>query len=123
MIKKNKKTLLWTTAVMLLPVVVGLLLWNRMPEQLPVHWNAAGEVDGWGSRAMAVFFLPLFVLAIHWICFFATCADPKNKNVNGKPIKLVLWICPFISLLLCTCSVYYPIMPKSENKIKVRFIT
>ena len=102
MLKQNKVTLVITTLVLLIPVAVGLLLWNQLPESIPIHWNAAGEVDGWGSRTMAVFFLPLFVLAVHWICFFATCADPKNKNVNGKPIKLVLWICPFISLLLCT---------------------
>ena len=102
MLKQNKITLIITTLVLLLPVAVGLLLWNQLPESIPIHWNVAGEVDGWGSRAMAVFFLPLFVLAIHWICVLATCADPKNKNVNGKPIKLVLWICPFISLLLCT---------------------
>jgi uncharacterized membrane protein len=102
MLKQNKITLIITTLVLLLPVAVGLLLWNQLPESIPIHWNVAGEVDGWGSRAMAVFFLPLFVLAIHWICFFATCADPKNKNANGKPIKLVLWICPLISLLLCT---------------------
>ena len=25
-------------------LVAGLLLWNRLPEQLPMHWNAAGQV-------------------------------------------------------------------------------
>lgn len=102
MIKRNKGTLLLTTAVMLLPIVVGLLLWKRLPEQMPMHWNAAGEVDGWGNRAMVVFAFPLFVLAIHWLCVLVTSMDPKNKEMKGKPITLVLWICPFISLLVNT---------------------
>lgn len=102
MIKRNKGVLLLTTAVMLLPVVVGLLLWNILPEQVPMHWNAAGEVDGWGSRVMVVFGLPLFAMGIHWLCVLATCADPKSKELDGKALGLVLWICPSILLLVST---------------------
>lgn len=102
MIKRNKGMLILTSIVMLLPVVVGLLLWDKLPEQIPIHWNVSGEVDGWGSRATAVFFLPLFILAIHWICVFATCADPKAWDVHEKVLTLVLWICPFVSLLVNT---------------------
>ena len=99
MLKKYKKTLILTTILLLLPMVVGLLLWNRLPEQVPIHWNIEGEVDGWGSRAMLVFFLPLFMIAIQWICIFATAADPKNKQQADKPIRLVLWLVPVISLI------------------------
>ena len=99
MLKKYKKTLILTTILLLLPMVVGLLLWNRLPEQVPMHWNIEGEVDGWGSRAMLVFFLPLFMIAMQWICIFATAADPKNKQQADKPIRLVLWLVPVISLI------------------------
>ena len=103
MLKRNKGMILLTSAVMLLPMVVGLLLWSSLPEKVPVHWNAAGEVDGWGSRGMIVFLIPLFILALHWLCLLATCADPKSKDLGGKALGLVLWICPFISLLVSTC--------------------
>lgn len=109
MFKRNKGILFLTTAVMLLPVVVGLLLWNILPEQVPMHWNAAGEVDGWGSRAMVVFGLPLFILAIHWICVLCTFIDPKAWDIHGKILHLVLWICPFISLL-CNTFVYAAVL-------------
>ena len=99
MLKKYKKTLIVTTILLLLPMLAGLLLWNRLPEQVPMHWNFEGEVDGWGSRAMLVFFLPLFMIAIQWICILATAADPKNKQQADKPIRLVLWLVPVISLV------------------------
>lgn len=99
MLKKYKKTLIVTTILLLLPMLAGLLLWNRLPEQVPMHWNFEGEVDGWGSRAMLVFFLPLFMIAIQWICIFATAADPKNKQQADKPIRLVLWLVPVISFI------------------------
>lgn len=99
MLKKYKKTLILTTILLLLPMLAGLLLWNRLPEQVPMHWNFEGEVDDWGSRAMLVFFLPLFMIAIQWICILATAADPKNKQQADKPIRLVLWLVPVISLI------------------------
>lgn len=97
--KEHKGKLILSSALVLLPLVAGLLLWNRLPEQLPMHWNAAGEIDGWGSRLMVVCAEPLFLLVIHWVCVVACFIDPKNKGQNRKALGLVLWICPAVSLL------------------------
>ncbi|MGN0982136.1 MAG: SdpI family protein [Candidatus Limivicinus sp.] len=97
--KEHKGKLILSSVLVLLPLVAGLLLWNRLPEQLPMHWNAAGEIDGWGSRLMGVCLLPLFLLVIHWVCVAACFIDPKNKEQNRKALGLVLWICPVVSLL------------------------
>lgn len=102
MIKKNKVTLIVTSLIMLIPIFVGLLLWEKLPEQVPYHWNIHGEVDGWAGKTQAVFFMPLFMLAMHWVCVFASTADPKSKNYHPKSILLVLWICPILNLVLNT---------------------
>ena len=106
MIKKYKKTLIITTLVLLIPVLVGLLLWNRLPDPMPSHWNIDGEVDGWSSKAFTVFGLPALMIALQWVCVFATKADPKYENYNPKMLQLALWICPAIGLLLC--GMVYP---------------
>ena len=97
--KEHKGKLVLSSLLVLLPLVAGLLLWNRLPAQLPMHWNAAGEIDGWGSRWMVVCGEPLFLLVIHWVCVVACFIDPKNKGQNRKALGLVLWICPAVSLL------------------------
>lgn len=97
--KEHKGKLILTSLLVLLPLVAGLLLWNRLPAQLPMHWNAAGEIDGWGSRWMVVCAEPLFLLVLHWVCVVACFIDPKNKGQNRKALSLVLWICPAVSLL------------------------
>ena len=102
MIKKNKATLILTSLVILIPILVGLLLWEQLPEQVPFHWNVRGEVDGWAGKTEAVFFMPLFMLVMHWVCVFACTADPKSKNYHPKTISLVLWICPILNLVLNT---------------------
>ena len=102
MIKKYKGTLIFTSLTMLLPILVGLLLWEKLPEQVPYHWDIQGQVDGWAGKTQAVFFMPLFMLAMHWVCVFASSADPKSKNYHPKSILLVLWICPILNLVLNT---------------------
>lgn len=101
MLKKYRKTLIVTTIVMLLPILVGVILWNRLPEQFPIHFNTAGEVDGWSSKAFAVFGLPLILVAFQWLCGLGSLKmDPKAENLEGKVFSLVLWIIPVLSVVL-----------------------
>lgn len=100
MIKKNLKRLLLTSVIILLPILAGVILWDQLPNIVPIHFGANGKPDGYATRFVAVFVMPLFLLAIHWICTLATAADPKNKNIDKKALGLVLWICPMISLLV-----------------------
>ena len=101
MLKKYSKTLIITTIIILLPMLAGLMLWNRLPEQFPMHFNAAGEVDGYGSKAFAVFGLPLMLVAFQWLCAVGSLKmDPKAKNLEGKVFSLVLWIIPVLSIVM-----------------------
>ena len=99
MIKENKKKLILTSVVILVPIIIGLILWNKLPDKIPTHWNAAGEVDGWSSKAFAVFGLPGFLFVVHWVCLLASSADPKKQNIEGKVLHIVFWVCPVISVL------------------------
>ena len=97
MIRKHKLELIISSLVILIPVLVGLILWNRLPETIATHWGIDGQPDGYGSLPFAVFVPYLCLLAGHWLCFFVTAKDPKNQNRNWKPIRLVLWIMPMLS--------------------------
>ena len=104
MIKKNLKTLIVTSILIVLPVLAGIILWDRLPEQMPTHWNAAGDIDGWTNKPFTVFGLPLILLAAQWLCVLGTLADPKKENHPTKILHLVLWIIPVLSLVLGTIT-------------------
>ncbi len=118
MIKQNKTKLIITSIVILLPIIIGLILWNDLPDTMATHWGVNNEADGFSSKAFAVFGMPLILLAIHWVCVFGTKLDPKHKDINPKMFTLVLWICPAISLLM-SAVVYLNALGKA---IKVGFI-
>ena len=97
--KEHKGKLIFSSLLVLLPLAAGLLRWSRLPEQLPMHWNAAGQIDGWGSRLAGICLMPLFLLVIHGVRVGSCFIDPKNKEQNRKALGLAIWICPVVSLL------------------------
>lgn len=101
MIKQNKKMILFTLVLLLLPIVMGLFLWNQLPDTVVTHWGADNQPNGYSSKAFAVIGLPAILLAIHLICIIATNIDPKAKNINNKMFSVVIWICPAISIVAC----------------------
>ena len=98
--KKNLRILIITSVVTVLPMLVGLVLWSKLPDRIPTHWNMAGEVDGWSGKGFAVFGMPLMMLAFQWICGFALSADPKKQNQPQKMLQASFWIIPVISVAL-----------------------
>ena len=98
---KNKKMLIWTTLVCLIPILVGAAVYSRLPETMATHWNLNGEPDGWSSRPFAVFGLPGILLAVNLFLPFALKADPKHANMSDKLVLISLWTIPLVSLLCC----------------------
>ena len=102
--KINKKELLVTALVCLLPALVGAALYPRLPETMATHWGMDGTANGWMPRAAAVFGLPVFLLAVHLICGYVLGHDPKRENMSAALCTLMLWLCPAVSLLCGTVT-------------------
>ena len=105
MIRQHKKMILLTSIATLLPILIGLLLWEQLPDSVATHWSAGNEPDGYSSKVFAVFGLPVIMLILHLVCVIATNIDPKASSINKKIFFIVLWICPVFSIIACG-SVY-----------------
>lgn len=98
MIKNNKLKIVISSVIILLPIFAGLILWNKLPDTMAVHWGADNTANGFASKAFAVFFMPAFLVIIHLLCIFLTSFDKKQQNQNKKALNMVFWIIPVISL-------------------------
>lgn len=107
MIKQYPKKILLTSIVTLFPIIIGMLLWNQLPDLIATHFNANNQPDGYSSKMFAVFGFPVIILVIHLIFVIIMSIDPKSKNINKKIFSIVLWICPFVSLLICNALYGY----------------
>ncbi|MCX8007995.1 MAG: DUF1648 domain-containing protein [Coriobacteriia bacterium] len=63
-------------------LVAGAIAYPHLPERIPMHWNAAGQIDGWAERSFgSVFFAPLLALGLYVLFMVMPYFDPKRRNV------------------------------------------
>lgn len=98
--KIDKKTLLLTSIITLIPIVAGVLLWDKLPDTIPTHFGMDGTPNGWSSKPFTVFGIPAFMLVCHLLCVSITSVDPKYDNISDKLFGIVVWTCPVTSLLV-----------------------
>lgn len=103
--KLSKKTIILSVLVTLFPIVIGLILWNRLPDRIATHFGFNNVANGWSSKAFTVFGMPAILAGIQLLCLWATTNDPRRKNINGKLFTVVIWTIPVISLICCL-SIY-----------------
>ncbi|MDD5750277.1 MAG: SdpI family protein [Candidatus Pacebacteria bacterium] len=63
-------------------VIIGVAVFMApcIPDQLPTHWNAQGQIDGYSSKPVAVFLLMGVLLAMYVLMLVLPRLDPFRKN-------------------------------------------
>lgn len=77
----NKLTIAASFFLILAAVIVGLALYNRLPDPMPSHWNAAGEVDGYMSKFWGLFLMPLLTAGLTLLLYAVPFIDPLKANI------------------------------------------
>ena len=80
-------------------MLVGVLLWNKLPDTVATHFGSNGEANGWSSKAFAVFGLPAFLFVVHIFCVAVTLNDPKKRNIGKMMLTMIFWIVPVCSII------------------------
>lgn len=55
-------------------------MYARLPEQIPTHWNARGEVDDHTARSFGAWMMPLVLLTMAVILPKLPAIDPRRAN-------------------------------------------
>lgn len=98
--KYLNKTLILTSLICLFPVLVGALLYNKLPSEIPIHFDFRGNPDNYASKNFAVFIMPLFLVLLNIICSLGIDLDPKKKNTPAIMKNFAKWIIPIISVFI-----------------------
>jgi uncharacterized membrane protein len=60
--------------------VTAAVRWPSVPDQIPIHWNISGEVDGYGGKFSGLLSLPLVTLGIYALLAGIPRFDPARAN-------------------------------------------
>jgi len=66
-VNMRKEAIIWL--ILLLPFIYSLIVWNKIPEQVPTHFNVKGEPDDYSGKAFALLMLPFMNVIIYFILF------------------------------------------------------
>jgi uncharacterized membrane protein len=66
--------------VIALSVIGSLLVYQQLPERMPVHWDLHGTVDRYGSRIAGAFFLPGMMLGLWILMRLVPRIDPRRAS-------------------------------------------
>jgi len=100
------KTLLLTTLLCLLPLALSLSVYSQLPEQIAVHFDAAGRPDNYMPKAAAAFGLPVFFAAVNLYTHFRVNRDPRVENAASALRVLSRWTAPVLSLILMPVTLF-----------------
>ncbi|MHC9536622.1 DUF1648 domain-containing protein [Dellaglioa sp. BT-FLS60] len=94
---KNKRNM---SAVLfgLIPMITGFLLYKKLPNEMPIHWNISGNINQYGNKALVIIGFPLFMILISVIMMVISRFNHQNKKLN----TILIWIFPVLSVILST---------------------
>ena len=93
------RTLVITTLVCLLPLVFSAVVYADLPDQVAIHFNAAGEPDNYAPKAFAAFGLPLLLTLLNVVMQIGLKADPK-RDPKERIYHISRWLIAPLNLFL-----------------------
>lgn len=103
---KQNKTTIVSTIICLLPILLALAVYDKLPELVAIHFNFAGEADSYAPKAMAVFGLPLMMAVINLITNIALDHDPKKANASKMLALVGRWTIPVMTFVLMGITIF-----------------
>ncbi len=100
-------------AVSLLPFVYLAYIWPSLPQSVPMHWNASGEIDHWGDKSETLM-IPILMTGLAYVLFLILPKiDPKGKleSMGNKLNSFRMILTCFMSVL----SLYVLYSIKTHN--------
>ncbi|MBC7320974.1 SdpI family protein [bacterium] len=103
----------WALIVLIIFLfLLGLLVYPRLPEKVPSHWNFKGEVDRYSSRFWGAFGIPIMIALMYLGLLYIPYVDPKRENYLKfestyriiRALIVIVFACLQIVLLIVVLS-------------------
>ena len=86
---------LLSVGLCLLAVIPGLIVYDRLPEEIPTHFGIDGNPNGYSSRLFSVLGIPLLVALFQVIYCITTNLFRKGREMN-RAEKVIRFLFPTI---------------------------
>lgn len=98
------KSLIITCIICLLPIVLGVVLWSKLPESMPIHFDIYNQPDNFASKGFVVFGLPLLMVLLQIFCCVVNDINASKHGERKKLENVTKWIIPIMTVILQTVT-------------------
>lgn len=107
--------------IVLTPFVYLAIIWDSLPQRVPIHWNYKGEIDNWGDKFSLILMLFLLPVLMYVLMTFIPKIDPKNRIslMGGKFYQLKFFLVLFMSVV--ALLIVYTTKERSVNNPNLVF--
>ena len=103
----NLKKELPLIAIVLLPFIYLVYLWNDLPSKVPMHWDLKGDIDRYGGKSELIIIPFLLPLLVYIIFLVVPKIDPKNKlNKMGNKLQILKFLMTTFMSILALFIIY-----------------
>lgn len=118
----NRRAWIALGALCIVSFLGHLALFPQLPDIVPTHWDAAGNVDGWSGR-MATLGLDLLPLGLLVLFYALPKIDPRGKAYERMGSFYTGVVTLFTVFLICmtwtTELTVFGIIPQNESPIGI----
>lgn len=94
-------------ASIIILVFFNAVFYNKMPAELPIHWNFNNEVDAYGSKFKAMIGAPFILVAVNIFLCFMLDNDPKNRVQNNLLMTITKISLPIMMIVIYVITILY----------------
>jgi len=96
-----------TALVCLLPILLGVILWNQLPDRMAIHFDIYGVADNFASKGFVVFGLPVLMVVFQAFSCFVNDVNAYRHGERKKFSTVTKWIVPILTVVLQTITLGY----------------
>ena len=101
------KYLIITSLICLSPILLGLALWDKLPQTMAIHFDIYNNPDNFASKGVVVFGIPFLMVILQCFCCFVNDINSHKHGERKKLERATKWIIPVMTVILQLVTLGY----------------
>ena len=84
-----------------LTILLPIIFWSKIPDEIPMHYNAAGVVDNWSDKSSLIllFFAVLMLMGVMSIAVYVVRVNMESKHSKETEKSMMRIAYPIVVLM------------------------
>lgn len=101
--------------VILAPFVAIPIVWDQLPNEIPIHWNFSGEADRYAPKLIGLILLPGLSVVLYLMYGLLPKIDPKRQiDMQQKPVAALRKLMPVFMTVIFFFALNKQLNPEAD---------